>query len=239
MPRFFLSPDAWAEESLLQGDEARHLGQVMRAGPGERVEVFDGCGRSADAEVLEVAKKAVRLRLGEERRADEPRPRVALAQAIPKGKTMDLIVQKAVELGVAEIQPLVTSHTVVRPDARKAEKWQRVALEACKQCGQNVLPQVREPAEFGAWLTARDAAVPGLMASLADGARGFREVLGGFSETPAALEMLIGPEGDFSAGETAAALEAGFRPVTLGEIVLRVETAALYCVGALRFWWGE
>lgn len=242
MDRFYLAPGDWGEMRLT-GEEAHHCLRVMRKGVGDTLVVFDGEGRWAEGVIDSVDGGEVWVRLSKEGRDEVRRPQVGLCVAVPKGKNMELIVQKAVELGVAEIQPLVSERTVVRLGgkdlARKREKWQRVALEACKQCGQNVLPQVRAPREFGEWLAGRDGEVPGLMASLADGARGFREVLTGFAAVPAAVEMLIGPEGDFSAAETAAALEAGFRPVTLGEIVLRVETAALYCVGALRFWWGE
>lgn len=237
MARFFLSPEAWGGEALLEGDEARHLGQVLRAGEGERVTVFDGRGRSADAEVLEVARRAVRLRLGEVRQAEAPRPAVTLAQAVPKGKTMDLIVQKAVELGVAVIQPLVTRHVVARPDARKAEKWRRVALEACKQCGQDWLPEVREPVDLMAWLAEQGHGSVGelrLIASLVEGVRPMREVLreAGMSERVA---VLVGPEGDFLSSETQAALESGYRPLSLGPLVLRVETASLYCLAAIRY----
>jgi len=236
MARFFLPPDAWGEEALLEGDEARHLGQVLRTGEGEQVRVFDGCGRSADAEILEVAKKAVRLHLKEARQAEAPRPSVVLAQAIPKGKTMDLIVQKAVELGVAEIQPLVTRHTVARPEARKAQKWQRVAMEACKQCGQDWLPEVREPCEYSAWLGDRQP-VEGelaLIASLGEGARPIREVLRE-AGSPGRVVVLVGPEGDFCENETQSAVEDGFRPLSLGPLVLRVETASLCCLAGIRY----
>lgn len=236
MARFFLSPEAWGGEGLLEGDEARHLGQVLRAGEGECVTVFDGRGRSADAEVLEVTKRAVRLQLGEVRQAEAPRPAVTLAQAVPKGKTMDLIVQKAVELGVAVIQPLVTRHGVARPDARKAEKWRRVALEACKQCGQDWLPELREPLDLMAWLAGqdRDAVELRLIASLAEGVRPMREVLreAGMSEQ---VVVLVGPEGDFSSEETRAALESQYRPLSLGPLVLRVETASVFCLAAIRY----
>lgn len=236
MPRFFLSPEAWGEVALLEGDEARHLGQVLRAGEGERVTVFDGRGRSADAEVIEVAKRAVRLRLGESRKSAAPVPEVTLAQAVPKGKTMDLIVQKAVELGVAVIQPLVTRHAVARPDARKAEKWQRVALEACKQCGQDWLPEVREPRDLGGWLERQvpDEGELRLIASLAEGALPMREVLRE-AGIPRKLVVLVGPEGDFSPPETTLAVARGYRPLSLGPLVLRVETASLCCLAGIRY----
>lgn len=234
MPRFFLPAEDW-EKSALTGDEAKHCAQVLRAKPGDEVTVFDGAGRSAQATITAVSKHAVNLTVGEVKQTSPLRPVATLVQAIPKGKNMDWIVQKAVELGVAVVQPLVTRYTVVQPGEGKAEKWQRVALEACKQCGQNFLPQVNEPLDFNAWIKQQDVArEPVLFASLAPGARPFREVLRGMPQAER-ITVLVGPEGDFSAAETEAALAAGCVPVTLGDIVLRAETASLFCLSALRY----
>jgi 16S rRNA (uracil1498-N3)-methyltransferase len=241
MDRFYLAPGEWGEMRLT-GEEAHHCLRVMRKGVGDRVLVFDGEGRWAEGVIDLVEGGDPWVRVSREGRDEPARPKIGLCVAVPKGRNMELIVQKAVELGVTELQPLVTERTVVRLDrkdlAKKRDKWQRVALEACKQCGQNLLPVVREPADFRTWLADRDVGVPGLVASLATGTREFRDELECFEKTPEALEMLVGPEGDFSEEETGAALAAGFRPVTLGKIVLRVETAAIHCVGVLRFWWG-
>ncbi len=237
MARFLLSaPDWLTEPALLTGDEARHLGQVLRLGPGARVTVFDGCGRRAAAEVLGVARDRVTLRLGAVEQVPPLRPAITLVQAIPKGKHMDIIVQKAVELGVAAIQPLVTSRTVVHPGEGKSDKWRRIALEACKQCGQDTLPRLADPQPFARWIASQAAAPCDLriIASLAEGARPLREILRAHPAVTA-VTLLVGPEGDFSAEETTAALAAGFLPASLGEIVLRVETAALFGLAALRY----
>lgn len=241
MDRFHVSPADWDPERIvLRGDEAHHCLRVMRKEAGDRVEVFDGKGRWAVAEVTGGAGSEAVLVVRDHGVQAPLRPGLVLLVAIPKGKTMDLVVQKAVELGVAAVQPLVTERTVVRLDGRdgerKREKWQRVALEACKQCGQNLLPEIRPPLDLAAALATEPDAVK-IMASLAEGARPFREVVEALDGCPERVAVLIGPEGDFSPGETRAALDAGFRAVTLGEIVLRVETAALYCLSALRFWW--
>lgn len=235
MARFYLPPNAWLTEPALSGDEARHLSQVLRMKSGDAVIVFDGRGRRAAAEILSISRDLVSLKLGEILSSCAPLPAITLAQAVPKGKNMDLIVQKSVELGIAAIQPLVTRHTVVQPGDGKSEKWRRNALEACKQCGQDTLPTIGEPLAFDRWI-ATQAAAPGLkiIASLALGARPLRTVL---RENPAtvAVTLLVGPEGDFSAEETTAALAAGFLPISLGSIVLRVETATLFCLAALRY----
>ena len=239
MARFYLPPDSWQENPALTGDEARHLAQVLRMKPGDPVIVFDGHGRRASAEILSISRDRVPLKLGEIVPSRAPLPAITLAQAIPKGKNMDLIVQKSVELGVAAIQPLVTRNTVVQPGDGKSEKWRRNALEACKQCGQDTLPVIAEPLAFDRWI-ATQVEAPGLklIASLAPGARPLRTVLRGNPATTAAT-LLVGPEGDFSAEETTAALAAGFLPVSLGSIVLRVETATLFCLSALRYEFDE
>ncbi|MEI7955877.1 MAG: 16S rRNA (uracil(1498)-N(3))-methyltransferase [Verrucomicrobiota bacterium] len=245
MPRFYLPPAAWLASGtppVLTGDEARHLAQVLRIQPGASICVFDGQGRHTQAKVLDVSRGRVTLDLGEVRSGDPVIPIITLAQAIPKGKNMDLIVQKAVELGVAVIQPLVTRHTIVHPGEGKSEKWRRTALEACKQCGQNLLPDIPETLPLGVWLRTQTAAnsppILKLIASLGPTARPLRNVLRQYPLTTQAT-LLIGPEGDFSAAESAAALAAGFLPVSLGSIVLRVETASLYGLSALRYQFGN
>jgi 16S rRNA (uracil1498-N3)-methyltransferase len=239
MPRFLLPPDAWTDHPKLTGDEARHLAQVLRIRRGDRITVFDGCGRSAIAEVIAVERDHVPLRLLESTHRPPIRPRITLTQAIPKGKHMEWIVQKAVELGVASIQPLVTDRTIVHPGDGKTEKWQRIALEACKQCGQDHLPAIAEPTGFHEWITtiSTDRSTH-IIASLAPGARPLREILREHRETTD-ITLLVGPEGDFAPNETKAAIDAGFLPATLGSIVLRVETAALFCLSAVRYEFGR
>jgi 16S rRNA (uracil1498-N3)-methyltransferase len=240
MPRFLLPPEAWKKNPALTNDEARHLSQVLRIKPGETITVFDGQGRHAEAEVLSVSRDQIPLKIiGSIEFPPAPLPTITLAQAIPKGKNMDLIVQKAVELGIAAIQPLVTRHTIVQPGDGKSEKWRRNALEACKQCGQDTLPRIADPLPFDRWLESGAGVPPAahhlrLIASLAPGAKPLREVLHAHPGTTAAT-LLVGPEGDFSPEETTAALAAGFLPVSLGSIVLRVETATLFCLSALRY----
>lgn len=237
MARFHLPPGSW-DAAVLTGDEAKHAAQVLRLRRGDRITVFDGAGRSANAGILDLSKSEIRLELGEPVLHPAPQPRIHLAQAVPKGKTMDLIVQKAVELGVTTIQPLVTSRTVVQVESadasRKSSKWHRVALEACKQCGQNTLPEVPPTCSFSHWL--RDEATPGLkiIGSLFPGARPLRDLLRE-AEDVSDLTLLIGPEGDFTQEEAAAAVAAGFQPATFGDIILRAETAALFALSAARY----
>ncbi len=145
MHRFHLPPNDWSAATLT-GSEAHHARSVLRLAPGARVTLFDGQGREATAEISALDSAAVQLRILHEVVTPPLRARITLAQAIPKGKNMDLIVQKAVEIGAAEIFPLLSARTVVQLDAesavQKQAKWQTVALEAAKQCGQNWLPHV-------------------------------------------------------------------------------------------------
>lgn len=236
MARFFLPPAAWQSTARLEEEESRHCAQVLRLSTGDDITVFDGRGRSARATILQVSKHSVSLEIGETTQHTAPYPAIILAQAVPKGKTIEWIIEKAVELGVSQIAPLVTRHTIVKYDAqeaiKKAEKWQKVALEACKQCGQNWLPQVLPPIDGRTFLeTPREGAK--IIASLAAGALSLKHLI---AESAAAgqVTVMIGPEGDFSDDETQLALNAGYRPATLGPLVLRSETAALYAMASLR-----
>ncbi len=234
MPRFYLPPSAWTETPFLEGDEAKHLAQVLRISVGNTITVFDGLGNYAEARVLSVSKQRIDLMLELAESKPTPLPEITLAQAIPKGKNMDWIVQKAVELGVSKIQPLVTRNTIVSPGDEKAEKWRRTALEACKQCAQFTIPTIADPISFDSWLQSTNPSELKIIASLAENPQNFRETLAAHPEIES-ITLLIGPEGDFTPQETAAALAAGFIPVTLGDLVLRVETATLFCLSAVRF----
>jgi 16S rRNA (uracil1498-N3)-methyltransferase len=166
---------------------------------------------------------------------------ITLAQAIPKGKNKDLIVQKAVELGAARIAPLLSERTVVQLEGEDASKrrvrLQEIALEACKQCGQNCLPEILEPATPARFLESHGKADVMLLGSLQPDARRIKTVLSDFLDAtghaPRTATVLIGPEGDFTPSEAAMARSAGCLPITLGPIILRSETAAIYCLSVL------
>ncbi|MEI6872655.1 MAG: RsmE family RNA methyltransferase, partial [Verrucomicrobiota bacterium] len=163
-----------------------------------------------------------------------PSTRTSLIQAIPKGKLFEWILEKATELSVASIQPLLSERTVVHLEGlervRKQEKWQRVVIEACKQCGQDWVPTVQPPLTLGEVLQV-DLLGGALVASLHEGARPMRDVLSELSVGD--MSVFVGPEGDFSSGEMEKIVAWGARPVTLGPLVLRVETAAMYCLSVL------
>lgn len=240
MPRFFLPPDAWAGRARLEGEEARHCARVMRAKPGDRITVFDGEGRRAEAEVTAVSARSVELELGETRLSTRRGPSIGIVVAVLKGKAMDWLVQKAVELGADSIETVVTARAVVRPGEGKEEKWQRVALEACKQCGRDRVPHIPPPRLLEDWIAEVRTDGGGseggvLVASLSGAPEPLPRVLDELGEHHR-MRILIGPEGDFTAAEDRLCRESGCRPVSLGDEILRAETAGIFAISALRCW---
>lgn len=242
--RFYISPAHWSLQALtLNERESHHCVDVLRLAPGSRVVVFNGEGLEVTAEITSVAKSQVRLKPLLTVKNLPLRCAITLAQAIPKGRNMDLIIQKAAELGVAKIVPLLSERTVVQIEAAdvqpKLEKWRQIAIEAAKQCGQNWLPQVAEPVVPKQFFAELDRYEALLIASLQEGARSFKSVLSDFREQhgrrPSSVLVMIGPEGDFTPAESALAKTAGCLPVTLGPIVLRAETAALFSLSVLSY----
>ena len=157
---------------------------------------------------------------------------------------MELIVQKAVEIGAAEIAPIVSDRTIVQIDsntaAQKQRKWQQIAIEAGKQCGQNWLPRVHPPKKLADFFSASEQPFDlRLIGSLQPDARNLKSILemylGQHTDRPRSVLMLVGPEGDFTPAELALARRQGCEPITLGPIILRVETAAIYCLSILSY----
>jgi 16S rRNA (uracil1498-N3)-methyltransferase len=234
MRRFFL-PDF--ERPVLGDEEAHHATHVLRLKAGDMVTVFDGRGHEAQARIAEIGKDAVRLTLLQRTSTPAIPCRITLAQAVPK-KNMDLIVQKATELGVAGIVPLISERTIKRPAAR-SQRWREIALEACKQSGNNWLPQIHPPQKTREFLVAAGNFDLKLIASLQPDARPLKQILDQSSRPEGrsynSVLVLIGPEGDFTPAELAAARSAGCLAVTLGPLVLRAETAALYALSILHY----
>ena len=246
MHRFYISPENWDSRTLaLRGSEAHHARDVLRIKAGEKLVLFNGQGRELTAEVIDPGGDEIRLRKLHESETAPLRCRIVLGQAIPKGKNMELIVQKAVEIGAAEIAPIISDRTVVQLDsesvAQKQSKWQQIAVEAAKQCGQNWLPRVHPPRKLAEFFS---GAVEGafdlrLIGSLQPDAQNFKKILADYSSEhgnrPRSALMLIGPEGDFTPAELGLARRHGCQPITLGPIILRVETAAIYCLSILSY----
>jgi 16S rRNA (uracil1498-N3)-methyltransferase len=231
-----------AEAFTLGREEARHLQTVLRVKPGERVTLFDGQGRTRAAAISGVAKHGLALTADAPAQV-HPRPACALSlfACVSKGKRMDWTVEKAVELGVARIVPVISDRTIVRLDAddgdAKADRWLRVAEEAARQCGAAWLPEIVTPLPFKACLAAVAQTRPVFVASLTPDAKPLREALAAFAAPPPRAGWFVGPEGDFTPAELDALLAAGSVPVSLGRQVLRAETASLYGLCVLNCAW--
>ncbi len=244
MHRFYIAPEHWHSDApLLTGSEAHHCRNVLRLEPRDKVVLFDGRGRELTAEITSAEAAQIQLRKLHEAQTPPLRCQITLGQAIPKGKNMDLIVQKAVEIGAAEIAPILSDRTVVRLDeesaASKQLKWQTVAIEAAKQCGQNWLPRVHVPQTMAQFFQQPRRFDLQLIGSLQSDAVHLKKILAEYSaehgERPTSVLMLVGPEGDFTPAELSLARSHGCRPITLGPIVLRVETASIYCLSVLSY----
>ena len=265
MHRFYLPPDQCRGPTLvLCGAEARHASRVLRVEPGERVAVLDGAGQEFQCEVAGPLremqrsdgrrdlprvisrgqdKRTVQLRVLDKTIQPQPRCQFTLLQAIPKGKILESIIEKATELGVQRIVPLLTERVTMRLDddsaAEKGAKWQHVAVEAIKQCGAAWLPKVEAPRTLKEFLARNESFDLALVGALQGDARHPREFLREFETEPGrrprGVAMWIGPEGDFTLAELQAIQGAGAKPITLGKLVLRVETAAIYCLSFLHY----
>src|SRR5437773_12103872 len=245
MHRFFISPENWDSGALtLAGSEAHHARDVLRLRVGEKLVLFDGRGHEITAEIVDLGIDEIGLRKLHEAETPPLQCRIVLGQAIPKGKNMDSIVQKAVEIGAAEIAPIISDRTIVQVDsdsaAQKQTKWQQIAIEAAKQCGQNWLPRVHPPKKLAEFFSTSEQPFDlRLIGSLQPDARNLKRILEMYlrqhSDRPRSVLMLVGPEGDFTPAELALARRHDCEPITLGPIILRVETATIYCLSILSY----
>jgi len=244
MRRFYLPPQQCQSDLLtLTGAEARHASAVLRLRPGEDAAILDGEGREFSCRVENVEQKSVQLRVLKTSHSPAPACQITLVQAIPKGKILESIIQKATELGVWRIIPLlserVTTHLEGESIERKAEKWRQTAVEAIKQCGQRWLPKVEPPTTLPFVLPRADAFDLALVGSLQEEAQHPREYFLSYERQhrrrPTHVLAWIGPEGDFSPAELEAIQKSGAKPITLGPLILRSETAALYTLSIINY----
>ena len=235
--RFFVP--SIADATRIEGVEAHHLSHVLRARAGERVTLFDGSGREALAEILEIGRSDVSTRTLETREVDRELPlRIEIAMSLPKGDRAGFLVEKLTELGVARLIPIVSERSVSSASgssrAEKPEKLLRRSIEACKQCGRNRLLEIGEPTRFSdyvsecvdvedrvRWIADADATAAHYVVAeklVADRNEG---------PSPKVVSILIGPEGGFAQEEVVAAVAAGWHPIGIGRTILRMETAAI------------
>ena len=221
----------------LAPEAAQHVAKSLRLKAGDAITVFDGRGGEYDATLQRIDRDRVDVKVGAFRAAErESALALGLVQGLPEADKMDWIIQKATELGVAWVQPVICERSVVRLSgeraARREAHWQRVAVAAAEQCGRTRVPEVRptlgfmnwiaEPAEVPRWMLVRDA--PPLAAH---------------SPAPSPLELVVGPEGGLAEREFALARDRGCEPLSLGPRVLRTETAPLAALATIHALWGD
>jgi len=239
-PRIYHPQRLGADERYtLTGDQHRHLSRVLRLKAGAELTLFDGRGGEYAATIEEVQRAASRVRTGDYRDVDNESPvHVRLAQGVGRGERTDYAIQKAVELGVTSIVPLLTRRGVVRLDAQRAQRrlahWRGVIVHACQQCGRNSIPELSSVVALEEWLRGYECGGldlildPNSPISVSD-----LEYSGGL------VTVLVGPEGGLEADEREAARAVGFRGVSLGPRTLRTETAAVAGVTAIQLRWGD
>ena len=252
--RFYAPPSAFTPEidSVdLASDEARHLRDVLRLRPGDEVYVFDGAGKEFQCRVEESRRDAAQLKVISETKPARPESplRLTLAVALLKGEKFDLVVQKASELGVDRVVPVITKHADIRlrdesDSAKRVARWQRIALEAAKQSGRAVVPQVDSPVAFGSLIqtaiqtAASDGAIPCLMFSEREG-QSLREAAKNLPAKVSRITALVGSEGGWADEELEAARDGGWAIVTLSGRTLRAETAAITVAVLLQHLYGD
>ena len=266
MHRFYLPPERCAGNVLrLDGREAHHARHVLRLQHGDAVTVLDGAGNEFACEVETAAKDSLTLAVKGKKSTPPPPCAITLLQAVPKGKIIESIIQKSVELGARRVVPILSERVVMHLDGddaeKKRDKWQQVAIEAIKQCGAAWLPKIEAPVTIEQFLgrsgvsaerrVLQENKLSGslpkaatqfdlqLVGSLQSERRHPREVLREFEtqhgRLPQSVGVWIGPEGDFTVDELKAIQAAGALPISLGQLVLRVETATIYCLSFLNY----
>ncbi len=229
-------------EVRLQPDAAHHAVRVLRLNAGDPVVLFDGRGGEFEARITRIDRGEVSVKTGAHMDIErESGLSIQLVQGLSSGDRMDITLQKAVELGVATIQPVATERSVVKLKderaQRRMEHWQHLVVSACEQCGRNRVPEVLPLLDLPDWLAQLNALVPDDEARLllSPAATVPLKELG----PPVRMMLLIGPEGGLSPAETQLAQSRGFRPVRLGPRILRTETAALAALSAIQALWGD
>ncbi|MDP6794467.1 MAG: RsmE family RNA methyltransferase [Verrucomicrobiota bacterium] len=243
MHRFFIPPkDSHNNPLRLSPQESKHARSVLRLRESDRVVVLNGAGKELLCQVNEVRSEAVSLKLVQENKITPLPFEITLYQAVTKGKAMDFIVQKAAELGAHRIVPVLSDRSVPAWDdakaAAKIEKWRGISIESIKQCGSAWLPRLELPMSPKAALVDARQSHLSLIATLQPDAKHPREQIDAYAaeygQAPRKLAIWVGPEGDYTPAEINT-IRTGAQPITLGPLVLRSETAAIYCLAVLNY----
>ncbi len=247
MPRFIVRPDQLHDpEVILSEKESRHALSALRLKVGAAVDLMDGQGHLVQGIIGAVKEGRVRVIANQNRTADHPsaKARVTLAVSVIKSERMEWLIEKSCELGVSAIVPILTERSVIRMSRERWQsrlvRWRKIASESCKQCGLVVIPAVEEPVMFQKFLGSLNRFGLVFIPTLAVAGESLLvSYLRLKSAAPPNILGLIGPEGDFTKSEVAAAISNGAKPVSLGALTLRSETAALYFLSAVNFFYQE
>lgn len=236
LSRFFIDAPLALGQHELPEAQAHYIGRVLRHAVGDAVQLFDGSGQEYRGELIEVGKKAVRVELREQLAGQAESPlRIHLGQGLSRGERMDWAIQKASELGVNEITPIISERCEVRLKDERADKrlahWRQVAISACEQCGRSVLPVIHAPVSLGEWQVAVQAELKLVLHPVAAPLESHAR--------PQRLAFLVGPEGGLSEAEVELAKSAGFHAARLGPRVLRTETAPVVALAVAQQLWGD
>lgn len=241
MSRFYVPKEnITGERIIIEGEEAHHIIDVMRLGEGDDVVVFDGEGTEYAGKIVQVAsnRKSLQVLTIETRdSSSDLSVKITIAQSIPKKEKMDYIMQKATELGVHSIIPIITDRTIVRPrdksSSKKVSRWSKITLEAAKQCGRSDVPLIDEIIKFSALKDIFDNYELVLFACLSDDTVSLKEAIP--KSPPENILIVIGPEGGFSPKEISSARSKGVKMVSFGKRVLKSDTAGLFALSVLGY----
>lgn len=237
-PRFFISPEQVSGQQIsLSGEDVRHIATVLRMKSGDELLLCDGQGNEYAARITQVTKSEIAAEIASQSKREPQLPSILLGQGLPKSDKMDWIAQKATELGVAAIVPIVTERTIVkvRDEEKRVSRWQKIAREAAMQSNRPDIPQVHAIVPFTEFLRTLNSE-PGtlLLFPWEEGTQPLKDVLRERRDIRK-IVVLIGPEGGFSAKEAGLAREKGFHLVSLGRNILRTETAALAALSMVAY----
>lgn len=227
------------ERLTLPAQASLHVGQVLRMQPGEKLILFSGDNYEYEAIIEEVHKKKVLISLlSKSCQSRESFQNIHLVQALAKGSRMETVIQKAVELGVSSITPVITAHCAVRIDKekllKKRELWQAIAISACEQCGRNKIPPINEPLPLSSWLNTKSSMQHFVLAP------GSNQTLRHYyAARDQDCTLIIGPEGGLSQNELALLFQENCYPLSVGPRILRTETAAIAAITLLQGFWGD
>ena len=242
MRRFNISPaDIDGSTATLRGSESHHLKNVLRLKPGSRITLFDGTGNTYEGEINSMTADSVTVKIDKINHQDDNRPQLHLGQALITTKKIDLVIQKATELGISSLTPFTSTFCSIKdPSPNKQERWHRIAMESCKQCNRPSPPDIKPLATIKECFSEADMHDLKLIfweetadLTLKDIESQIRK------EPPCSVFFMIGPEGGLTDDEIAMAKQYGFLSVTLGKQILRAETASLAGASILQFFLGN